>query len=75
MKSTIIIILPEIQILFSFSVVFSVQAFGPKACWILHKSGALRYARNDAGSKCEVICFRISVLSLRSILIRVKIRE
>ena len=36
------------------SAFFPVQAFGPKACRILHEGWALRYAWNDAGSKCQV---------------------
>ncbi len=39
------------------SALFPVQAFGPKACRILHEGWALRYAWNDAGCKCQVSAY------------------
>ena len=53
---------PPTKTLAFISAVFLVQAFGPKACRILHQSWALRCSRNDVGSKCEVICCQRALL-------------
>jgi hypothetical protein len=45
----------NVNIFFSFTVVFPVQVIGPEAGGLLHPSGAVRRSGNDARSKYQVI--------------------